>query len=173
MSEPPPLGTTAELLEKVDSEWARLLGVLDDPGNQLTPPEWSAADVLSHVRLYDAWLLGMFDPSRREEQAPYRSYLTTREDLDRRNWLHVERDRALTPEEIRRRAVETHAALRQRLASIPDEHLTTTYAVTEDAFVPASEGRSLAFLIAIETFRHYLEHARGRQASPTDPLPRE
>src|ERR1700736_1627612 len=158
MSEPPPVGTTAELLEKVDSEWARLLGVLDDPGHQPIPPEWSAADVLAHVRLYDAWLLGMFDPSRREDQAPYRSYLTTREDLDRRNWLHVERDRALTPEQIRRRSVETHAALRQRLAGIPDEHLTATHAVTDDAFVPASEGRSLAVLIAIETFWHYRDN---------------
>jgi hypothetical protein len=159
MSDPPPVGTTDELMEKVDSEWARLLRVLDSLGNQLRPPEWSAADILSHVRLYDAWLLGMFDPSSREDQAPYRSYLTTREDLDERNRLHVERDRVLTPEEVRRRAVETHAALRQRLASIPDKHLTATHAVTEDAFVPASKGRSLAVLIAIETFWHYRDHA--------------
>src|ERR1700694_2668585 len=159
MSEPPPVGTTWELLEKVDSQGARLVRVRDDPGNQPTPPEWSAADVLSHVRLYDAWLLGMFDPSSREEQAPYRSYLTTPEDLDKRNLLHVERDRVLTPEEIRRRAVETHAALRRRLASILDEHLTATYAVTEEAFVTASEGRSLASLIAIETLWHYRHHS--------------
>jgi mycothiol maleylpyruvate isomerase-like protein len=159
MSDPPPVGTTDELLEKVDSEWARLIRLLDGPGTRLTPPEWSAADILSHVRLYDAWLLGMFDPSSREEQAPYRSYLTTREDVDERNRLHVERDRVLTPEEVRRRALDAHAALRQRLASIPDEHLTATYSVTEDAFVPAADGRSLAVLIAIETFWHYRDHA--------------
>src|SRR3989442_13434237 len=105
MSESVPARSTAELLALVDSEWERLLRAVDVAGAAEPPGGgWSGVDVLAHVRLYEAWLVGVLDPPRREEQAPYRSFLTDEADLDERNRLHVERDRASPPEEVRRRA---------------------------------------------------------------------
>ncbi|HKA13300.1 MAG TPA: hypothetical protein VKI99_22815 [Candidatus Dormibacteraeota bacterium] len=76
------------------------------------------------MRLYDAWLLGMLHRTDRENQEPYRSFLTPHEALHDRNLIHVERDRWLAPEEARRGALETHAALREALAAIPDDQLS-------------------------------------------------
>jgi hypothetical protein len=154
----------AELLELVDSEWRRLLSRLErereaEGGAGRLGGAWSARDVLSHVRLYDAWLLGMLEPAQREEQMPYRSYLTPEAEIHARNRHHVEADRVLPEEEIERRALETHSRLRDMLARLSDDALTTTNTVTGSGFRTSGEGRSLAELIAIETHWHYADHA--------------
>jgi hypothetical protein len=167
VSESVPARSTAELLALVDAGWERLLRAADGsaaPGSQ--GGDWSGNDALSHARLYDAWLLGVLDPSRREKQAPYRSYLTERAELDERNRLHVERDRALPAEEVRSRAEQTHAELRRVLAGVPDQRLSVWHTVADERFVPASDGRSLAYLIAIETFWHYRDHAEALERVP-------
>ena len=164
MPERRPATGVAELLELVDMEWRRLLSGLErereaegDTGR--LAGAWSARDVLSHVRLYDAWLLGMLEPAQREEQMPYRSYLTPDAELHARNRHHVEADRSLPEEEIERRALETHSRLREVLARLLDETLTTSHTVTGSGFLPSGKGRSLAELIAIETHWHYADHA--------------
>ena len=169
MGEPRPAGTVGELLAMVDAEWQRLLQAIDRMGEDrleepLLPGGWSASDVLSHVRLYDAWLLGMLDRTCREDQEPYRSFLTRPESLHERNRVHVERDRRLTPREARRGALETHAAMREVLADIPDDRLSVLHTVDEDGFSPAPDGRALAWLIAVETHWHYSDHAAALNA---------
>jgi hypothetical protein len=153
-----------ELLELVDAEWLRLLSALDreteaEQAHGPPPGLWSSRDVLSHVRLYDAWLLGVLNPGRREDQFPYRSYLTPDEQIDERNRHHVEADRDLPEDEARRRSLDTHSRLREALAGLRDEDLPVPHSPTETAFVPDRGGRSLASLIAIETHWHYTDHA--------------
>jgi hypothetical protein len=153
-----------ELLELVDAEWMRLLSALEHErraagASGRLAGGWSAGDVLSHVRLYDAWLLGALDPPQREEQMPYRSYLTPEAEIHERNRHHVEADRSLPEDEIRGRALDTHSRLREVLARLPDEGLVTPHTVAESRFVPSPEGRSLASLVAIETHWHYADHA--------------
>jgi Mycothiol maleylpyruvate isomerase N-terminal domain len=153
-----------ELLELVDAEWLRLLSALDrerragGAAGRLAGG-WSASDVLSHVRLYDAWLLGVLDPPQREEQMPYRSYLTPEAEIHARNRHHVESDRSLPEEEIRSRALDTHSRLREVLARLPDGDLVTPHTVAESRFARSPDGRSLASLVAIETHWHYADHA--------------
>jgi hypothetical protein len=153
-----------ELLELVDAEWLRLLSALDRErraagASGRLAGGWSASDVLSHVRLYDAWLLGVLDPRQREEQMPYRSYLTPEAEIHARNRHHVESDRSLPEEEIRSRALDTHSRLREELARLPDGDLVTPHTVAESRFVPSPDGRSLASLVAIETHWHYADHS--------------
>jgi hypothetical protein len=164
MPERSPAASVSQLLELVHAEWRRLLSVLE--GERCAAGRagrlaggWSARDVLCHVRLYDAWLLGMLEPAQREEQMPYRSYLTPDAEIHARNRHHVEADRALSEEEIEYRALETHSRLREVLARLSDESLSTVHTVTGSGFVPSREGRSLAELIAIETHWHYADHA--------------
>src|SRR6266700_1660346 len=131
---PPQIGSVAELVATVDGEWARLLRAADALGagrqeEPLLEGGWSARDVLGHVRLYDAWLLGALVPGRREPQEPYRGYLTEPEDLHRRNRLHLERDRALPAAEVRRSAEATHALVRDALGGLTDADLARTYTV--------------------------------------------
>jgi hypothetical protein len=153
-----------ELLQLVDAEWMRLLSALDRERQPASSAGrlaggWSASDVLSHVRLYDAWLLGMLDPPQQEDQMPYRSYLTPEAEIHARNRHHVESDRSLPEDEIRTRALETHSRLREMLARLREEDLVTPHTVAESRLVPAPEGRSLASLVAIETHWHYADHA--------------
>jgi hypothetical protein len=153
-----------QLLQLVDGEWRRLLSALDHErqtagGTGRLAGGWSAQDVLSHVRLYDAWLLGTLDPAQREEQMAYRSYLTPEGEIHARNRHHVDADRALSEDEIKRRALETHSRLREVLSRLSDDELSTSHTVTGSGFVPSAEGRSLAELIAIETHWHYADHA--------------
>lgn len=164
MGKPRPAGSVSELMAMLDTEWQRLLQAIDRAGEDrleepLLPGGWSARDVLSHVRLYDAWLLGMLDRTCREDQEPYRSFLTPPEGLHERNRVHVERDRRLAPREARRGALETHAAMREVLADLPDDRLSVLHTVDEDGFLPAPDGRPLAWLIAVETHWHYSDHA--------------
>jgi Mycothiol maleylpyruvate isomerase N-terminal domain len=154
---------TSELLELVDAEWLRLLSAVERETAMEaagSPPSdgWSSRDVLSHVRLYDAWLLGVLDPARREEQLPYRSYLTPEADIHERNRRHVEADRTLSEEEVRRRALDTHALLREALAEVQDGRLAARHTATGSSFEPSPDGRSLAALLAIETHWHYADH---------------
>ncbi len=154
----------SELLELVDAEWQRLLSALGRERRTAGTSGrlaggWSASDVLSHVRLYDAWLLGVLDPPQREEQMPYRSYLTPEAEIDARNLHHVESDRSLPEQEIRGRALDTHSRLREVLARLSDADLVTPHAVDGSRFAPSPEGRSLASLVAIETHWHYADHA--------------
>jgi hypothetical protein len=172
VSESLPARSTAELLALVDAGWERLLRAADGPGaRESQGGDWSGTDALSHARLYDAWLLGVLDPSRREEQAPYRSYLTEQAELDARNRLHLERDRALPAEEVRSRAERTHAELRRALGGVPEQRLSVWHTVAHETFVPGPDGRSLAYLIAIETFWHYRDHAEAleRLTPPASP----
>jgi hypothetical protein len=153
-----------ELLELVDAEWLRLLSSLDRErraagASGRLPGGWSASDVLSHVRLYDAWLLGVLDPPQQEEQMPYRSYLTPEAEIHARNRHHVESDRSLPDEEVTSSALDTHSRLRDVLARLSDEELVTPRTVAGSRFVPSPEGRSLASLVAIETHWHYADHA--------------
>lgn len=170
MAGPPQLARrTEELLDLVDGGWDRVLRAIDGLDEKVPDDDgvdgWSASDVLAHLRLYDAWLLGMLDPERREEQAPYRSYMTTEEELDIRNRTHRERDRALPAAEVRSRALATHAALREALAEVPEDRLSLPHGLAGDGFVPAADGRALAFLIAVETYLHYRDHAEALEAA--------
>jgi Mycothiol maleylpyruvate isomerase N-terminal domain len=162
--------STPELLSLVDGGWQRALSAVDALGEDridlpLLEDGWSAKDVLAHIRLYDAWLLGMLDVGRREEQAGYRSYQTTEEELNERNRVHRERDRTLPFAEVRRRALETHEALREELARVPEDRLSLPHGVREEGFAPAADGRALSFLIAIETYFHYRDHAEELEAA--------
>lgn len=169
MGESRPASSVSELLEMVEAEWQRLLQAIDGVGeDRLEEPllhgGWSARDVLSHVRLYEAWLLGMLRRTDHENQAPYRSFLTPPEALHERNRMHVEWDRRLAPDEARRRALETHAALHEVLAGIPDGRLSVLHTVDEEGFSPALDGRPLAWLIAVETYWHYSDHTAALKA---------
>ena len=107
MAQRSPATGVAQLLELVDVEWRRLLSALERErqavgGAGRLAGGWSGGDVLSHARLYDAWLLGMLEPAQREVQMPYRSYLTPDAELHARNRHHVEADRSL-PEDSSQR----------------------------------------------------------------------
>jgi NADPH:quinone reductase len=153
----------AQLLALVDAMWSRLGGVLDRLGDRLTQPVleggWSPRDIVSHIRLYEAWLLGALDPERREAQEPYWSYLTERAQIAERNGVHTERDRALPLAQLMAAAAETHAELRAALAELRDDQLAVPHTVRDGRLVPSPDGRPLADLVAIETYRHYREHA--------------
>jgi uncharacterized damage-inducible protein DinB len=158
--------TTNEMLTFVDAGWDRLQHAVDAlDAAQIDAPllhgGWSAKDVLSHVRLYDRWLLGALDPTRREEQAPYRSYLSSAEELEERERLHRAQEREAAALDVRRRAAEAHIELREALSGIADERLSLPHRFTGDGMEPAADGRALGYLIAIETYQRYEAHSRN------------
>lgn len=170
MPEAPLPGTVEELLALVDHQWGRLGAAIAALGEEafthpLGADGWSPRDVLGHARLYDAWLLGVLEPERREPQAPYRSYLTEPAELDERNRVHLERERGLDPARTRAAAAETHAALREALAGLAGDRLAVPHALRDGRFVPAGEGPTLAWLVAVETWWHYRDHAAQLEAA--------
>jgi uncharacterized damage-inducible protein DinB len=158
--------TTNELVGLVDAAWDRLIQAVDALApDQVDAPlldgGWSAKDVLSHVRLYDSWLLGVLDPTRREEQEPYRSYLSSSEEARQRDRVHRDRERDVDAPNARRRAAQTHTELRQAITALADERLSLPHRVTADGMEPAADGRALSYLITLETYHRYTTHSRN------------
>jgi hypothetical protein len=120
--------------------------------------------MVGHVRLYEAWLMGVLEPARREAQPPYRSYLTGPAELEERNRLSVEHERTLDPDRSWAAARATHEALREVLARLPDDQLALSHTVVDGRFVPAADGRPLVSLVAFETWWHYRDHALQLEA---------